>query len=239
MTDAAVFGLELRRARERRDLSLDQLADATKVSGALFAGLERGDLARWPGGIFRRAFVRAYAQAVGLDTEDTLARFLRIYPESEESGMTPIGSAADDAAETTSGPRLVLDAAAAAPRSTGAWLTTRRTAAALADLLFAGVPAAAVSLALGWHWFFPVAGLIGVVGHLAAIAFTGLTPGSRLFLPRPVVARRLLVEEDAQARRRLDADPGAAHRRRQPRHAAAAGSTPARPIPITRPRRLQ
>ena len=40
-----------------------------KVSLPLLEGLEADDISRWPGGIFRRAFVRAYAEAVGLDPD--------------------------------------------------------------------------------------------------------------------------------------------------------------------------
>jgi hypothetical protein len=58
MSERAAFGTELRRARERRGLTLEAIAEQTKVSAGHFAGLERADLSRWPSGIFRRAFVR-------------------------------------------------------------------------------------------------------------------------------------------------------------------------------------
>src|SRR4051794_39535358 len=59
------FGGTLRAARERRGLSLRQIATATKISMLTLEALERNDLARLPGGIFSRAFVRAYALEVG------------------------------------------------------------------------------------------------------------------------------------------------------------------------------
>jgi len=61
------FGGSLRAARERRGLSLRQIANATKISMITLEALERNDIARLPGGIFTRAFVRSYALEVGLD----------------------------------------------------------------------------------------------------------------------------------------------------------------------------
>jgi transcriptional regulator with XRE-family HTH domain len=234
MTDGALFGLELRRARERRGLSLDQLAEVTKVSGSLFAGLERGDVARWPGGIFRRAFVRSYAGAVGLDPEETLSRFLRLFPDAEgaDAAAASAPAAAAEGSETV--PRLVLDdsAATSAPR---ARRTALRTAAALLDLALAGAPAVVVSFVLGWQWFFPVAASVGLVGHLVAVALVGTSPGAWLLLPRPGIARRVM--EEPQPPPRTDAEAVApSPRRRQPRHAAP--STP-RPVPAARTRRVQ
>ena len=70
------FGAALRQARERRGVSLRQIAASTKISMAALEALERNDIARLPGGIFVRAFVRAYAAEVGLDPEQTVREFL-------------------------------------------------------------------------------------------------------------------------------------------------------------------
>src|SRR6185295_117575 len=82
MPDPA-FGTWLARERERRGVSLKTISDQTKVSLPLLEGLEAGDLSRWPAGIFRRAFVRSYASAVGLDPEDVIARFEAEYGPGE------------------------------------------------------------------------------------------------------------------------------------------------------------
>ncbi len=235
MTDGALFGLELLRERERRGLSLDQLAEATKISASLFAGLERGDLSRWPGGIFRRAFVRGYAQAVGLSPDEILTRFLRIYPEPDDATALAPVPPPDSPEPAESAPRLVLDETAAPPRSTGAWRTARQVGAPVVDLLLAGVPALVASVAFGWQWFFVVAAVIGLVGHLLALGVMKTTPGAWLLLPRPPVPRRV-VDDDSQARRRAEADAVApTPRRRQPRHASGASQ---RPI-AARSRRVQ
>src|SRR5213592_1749430 len=70
------FGGALREARERRGVSLRQIANATKISVAALEALERNDISRLPGGIFSRAFVRSYAIEVGLDPEATIQEFV-------------------------------------------------------------------------------------------------------------------------------------------------------------------
>jgi transcriptional regulator with XRE-family HTH domain len=83
MTDSADFGLRLRRQRERRGVSLQDIAHETKINRSLLADLERGDLSQWPAGIFGRAFVRSYAEAVGLEPREVLTEFLRLVPADE------------------------------------------------------------------------------------------------------------------------------------------------------------
>lgn len=73
-------GAKLRKARERRGVSLRQIADATKISVNILQGLERNDIAQLPGGVFGRAFVRSFATAVGLDPDVTVAEFVEQFP---------------------------------------------------------------------------------------------------------------------------------------------------------------
>lgn len=70
------FGGKLRLARERRGISLRQIAASTRISAATLDALERNDFSRLPAGIFSRAFVRAYATEVGLDPDETVREFL-------------------------------------------------------------------------------------------------------------------------------------------------------------------
>jgi transcriptional regulator with XRE-family HTH domain len=80
---SANFGASLKRAREQRKLSLSAIAERTKVRASLYAALERNDISHWPAGIFRRAFVRAYAETVGLDPDATVRDFLEHFPDPE------------------------------------------------------------------------------------------------------------------------------------------------------------
>lgn len=86
------FGGKLRQARERRGISLRQIAASTKISAAALEALERNDISKLPGGIFSRAFVRAYAVEVGLDPDDTVKEFLDRFnqepPPTAESAAT-------------------------------------------------------------------------------------------------------------------------------------------------------
>lgn len=79
MTAQQKFGESLRRRREQRGLSLRDLAERTKISASLLAGIERGDCSRWPGGIYSRAWIREYASAIGLDAEQIAARFTKCF----------------------------------------------------------------------------------------------------------------------------------------------------------------
>lgn len=70
------FGQRLRNAREAQGIGLREIAATTKISVAALEALERNDFSRLPGGIFGRAFIRAYAEQVGLDPEDAVRQFL-------------------------------------------------------------------------------------------------------------------------------------------------------------------
>ena len=81
-----VFGARLRQERERRGIALSSVADRTKIAPNLLVALERGDLIRLPGGLYRRAFLRAYADAVGLDPTEVLQELLECFPDPAEAG---------------------------------------------------------------------------------------------------------------------------------------------------------
>ena len=71
----ATFGDELRLEREGRGLSLESLADQTRVQQRYLAALEQGNYTMLPGGVFRKGIVRAYLTAAGLPEDDWLPRF--------------------------------------------------------------------------------------------------------------------------------------------------------------------
>jgi transcriptional regulator with XRE-family HTH domain len=80
-TASLSFGRRLRSSRERLGISLEAIAASTKISRSLLADLERDDVSKWPGGIYRRAFVREYAAAIGLPAEAVVAEFNQLFPE--------------------------------------------------------------------------------------------------------------------------------------------------------------
>ena len=83
MSARDAFGPNLRRLRVQRGITLDQLAEATKVSVTLWAALERNDVSRWPSGIYARSYVRDYAAAIGADPESTVDDFCRWFPQGD------------------------------------------------------------------------------------------------------------------------------------------------------------
>jgi len=90
------FGSRLRAARERRGVSLRQIATATKISVSALEALERNDLSRLPGGIFSRAFVRSYAAEVGLDPDETIQEFLAQFPHEPGAAAHAAPQPAED-----------------------------------------------------------------------------------------------------------------------------------------------
>jgi transcriptional regulator with XRE-family HTH domain len=104
MDDTTTLGAYLRAERERRGLALRTISESTKVSVPLLEGLESDDISRWPGGIFRRAFVRAYAESVGLDPDAVFRRFEQQYkppaPEGVGEGLGPVELSALEQART-------------------------------------------------------------------------------------------------------------------------------------------
>jgi len=86
---ATGVGATLREARERRGISLRNIANATKISVAALEALERNDISRLPGGIFSRAFVRSYAAEIGVDPEQTVREFLSQFPHDSVTAGSP------------------------------------------------------------------------------------------------------------------------------------------------------
>jgi cytoskeletal protein RodZ len=75
---AAALGEFLREARARGGLTLERIAQETKIPVRHLVALERGNLDAIPGGLYQRAEVRAYAQAVGLSQSAALGRLDRV-----------------------------------------------------------------------------------------------------------------------------------------------------------------
>lgn len=90
MSEKEAFGPRLRRERERRGISLEHIALLTNVSVELWRGLEKNDFSQWPGGLFARAFIRDYAHAIGLDADEVVDDFCRLFPLGDRRANTLI-----------------------------------------------------------------------------------------------------------------------------------------------------
>ncbi|HYN42894.1 MAG TPA: helix-turn-helix domain-containing protein, partial [Thermoanaerobaculia bacterium] len=90
------FGEELRRERELREVTREQLADVTKVSVRQIEALEAGRFELLPSRVFARGFVLALARQLGLDAERTAAAFNHVHEgwsaERERTSAASVGS---------------------------------------------------------------------------------------------------------------------------------------------------
>jgi len=84
------FGARLRMQREQKGIRLDAIAQSTKIRVGLFEALEHDDASRWPSGIVRRGFIRAYANAIGLDPESTVREFIERFPDPFDERHSPV-----------------------------------------------------------------------------------------------------------------------------------------------------
>lgn len=98
------FGARLRQQREKHEIALATIAEQTKIKLSLLEELERDDISHWPTGIFRRAFVRAYAGAIGMDRETAVKEFLERFPEPVESDEPSVPENGNGHAPSRSGP---------------------------------------------------------------------------------------------------------------------------------------
>jgi transcriptional regulator with XRE-family HTH domain len=218
MADATTLGTWLRRERERRGVTLSQISEQTKLSVTILAGLETDDLSRWPGGIFRRAYSRAYATAVGLDPDLIVRRVEQAHPVAT-GDATEIPTAASAAQP------VARDHAVA---STGRSIARRtRVLAVSLDLLVAGALGFGFAAA-GSRLLWPVLAIAAY--HALGLLLAGRSPMLALLTDTdaaPVVLSTP-APEPAAAPRVDRAQPSAGRPGRGHRHAARRAGRAAR-----------
>ena len=191
MSEPTTLGSWLRRERERRGVTLSKISEETKVAVPLLEGLEADDLSRWPGGIFRRAFARSYATAIGLDPELVVRRVEEEHPSEpvEATGGASVPKPADspEARRQTNNQvpaaRPTIGTVAAAPTPSG--LGSRMQGAAL-DLLVAGAIGFGFAGA-GSRLLWPVIAIAAY--HALGLLLTGTTPMMALLSQSQTVAQ--------------------------------------------------
>jgi len=70
------IGQDLKRERELRGISLQEIAESTKINPRLLRELEEGNLNALPGEFFVRGIIREYAKCLGLDEHNALNAYL-------------------------------------------------------------------------------------------------------------------------------------------------------------------
>lgn len=83
------FGSYLKHERELRGIALDKIAHSTKISTRFLTALEENRFEDLPGEVFIKGFIRAYGQAIGLNTDELLAAYHEISGTGPESEAFP------------------------------------------------------------------------------------------------------------------------------------------------------
>lgn len=194
MSERRAFGDRARRHRERRGVTLEAIAQSTKVPASLFAGLERGDCSRWPGGVYSRAYLRAYAVAIGLDPDEALEDFTAAFGDT----VGPDGSQRGPRRVRTGALRLSMEDQPQVRQER----VIRRAALAVADLVVAFGVAWLAHLALrtniwttvGFALAYHAAGRLVTDQPLVAWLFSRSRPP----VPDPPVSEEVPVSDAAR-----------------------------------------
>ena len=70
------FGDKFRKAREKKEISLDDVSNVTKISSRMLRAIEEEHFDQLPGGVFNKGFIRAYAKHLGLNGEEAVTDYL-------------------------------------------------------------------------------------------------------------------------------------------------------------------
>jgi cytoskeleton protein RodZ len=82
-------GSRLARERERRDITLQEIARITKINIHYLDAIDHDELNRLPGGIITKGFLRAYAKEVGVDSEEIIADYTASVQASQRENVPP------------------------------------------------------------------------------------------------------------------------------------------------------
>ncbi len=76
--------LDLSKCRLKRGVSLEQIAEATKISTRFLKAIEDEEFEKLPGGIFNTSYLRQYAAAIGYEESKLLAHYGSKTGQSQE-----------------------------------------------------------------------------------------------------------------------------------------------------------
>ncbi|EOP85854.1 hypothetical protein IGM_04228 [Bacillus cereus HuB4-4] len=86
------LGQKLKEAREAKGLSIDQLHEITKIQKRHLVTIEEGNYDVLPGAFYARAFIKQYADAVGLNGEELLVEHQSTIPQSERREVPQVST---------------------------------------------------------------------------------------------------------------------------------------------------
>lgn len=76
---------DLAAVRQSRGITLDAIAQTTKISKRFLEAIEVGEFAKLPGGIFNTSYIRQYARAIEYDEIELVERYRLLIREYEPS----------------------------------------------------------------------------------------------------------------------------------------------------------
>jgi hypothetical protein len=172
--------------RERRRITLGSISANTKIGLYLLEGLERGKVTRWPSGIFRRSFIKSYAEAIGLDPDEIAREFLERFPDPSDMPFEVPPHVEQPRKPPAAEPVLRLNLADLDSASTrGRLLPTMRPrwAAAAWDIFVLLAVGGMFYKAFNQFWM-PLA-IATLAYYAGGILLLGNTPGVSMFAPAP------------------------------------------------------
>ncbi|PGW74285.1 helix-turn-helix domain-containing protein [Bacillus cereus] len=86
------LGQKLKETREAKGLSIDQLHEITKIQKRHLVAIEEGNYDVLPGAFYARAFIKQYADAVGLNGEELLVEHQSTIPQSEKREVPQVST---------------------------------------------------------------------------------------------------------------------------------------------------
>jgi cytoskeletal protein RodZ len=86
------LGQKLKETREAKGLSIDQLHEITKIQKRHLVAIEEGNYDVLPGAFYARAFIKQYADAVGLNGEELLVEYQSTIPQSEKRDVPQVST---------------------------------------------------------------------------------------------------------------------------------------------------
>jgi transcriptional regulator with XRE-family HTH domain len=189
MSEHDTFGPRLRSERERRGITISTIVTVTKVGADLWVGLERNDFSKWPSGIFARAFVRDYAKAIGLDADEVVDEFCRLFPatgdrrvariikaQAELIGHDPAGVDEATLLPPQGDRRSVARERQAEVRARRIRLAPRTVSASIDVACTLSLAAAGAAIVGASFW--ASAGVAALAYFTLSTVFSGATPGS-------------------------------------------------------------
>ncbi|MEH7122726.1 RodZ domain-containing protein [Bacillus sp. JJ1773] len=103
------LGVRLKEARLAKGLSLDDLQVATKIQKRYLIGIEEGNYSMMPGQFYIRAFIKQYAEAVGLQPEELFEQYKSEIPSTINEDIPEKLSRVQSRKDITSGGSKVFD----------------------------------------------------------------------------------------------------------------------------------